>query len=87
MEKVQTYKALSGSVKLFGYVPLDLAVILITVVVFFGFTERPLLAILFLWLALYVGKKINGRKRRFIKSLFLFFITPKNLRIKRETLK
>lgn len=76
MKPVDTYKALSYELLVYGYQPLDLVIILCLFFLLLVFSRSILLDIFAPMSCLYLAKKFRDRPQGFFTSLGRFCFTP-----------
>jgi len=79
MKPIDTFKALSYDLLIFGYKPIDLVIILILFVFVHGIGNNLLIDIIFLILALIIAKKGKYRPQGYFLSLATYLILPHHL--------
>lgn len=82
MERINTYKALTNNVLLFGFQLADLAICLVVVVLVMGFTDSPIASGVILIILLVFFRKMRNRTAGYFKSFFSFLATPCKLSVK-----
>lgn len=79
MKQIETYKALSYKLLIFGYQPIDLVIILVLFLFVHGIGNNLLIDIIFLLPALIIAKKGKNRPQGYFLSLATYLILPRHL--------
>jgi hypothetical protein len=87
MQTVYTHKALSNRVMLFGLLPLDVVVILISTLMLWGTSNSFTAAFLWISLVTLFFKKMKYRSHRYFRSLITFIVTSPKMSIKFDDIK
>ena len=82
MKTVDTYKALTYRLLVYGFQPVDLVIILLLFVFVHGIISSLILDIIFIITALIIAKKGRNRPDGYFASLALYLISPCRLNIK-----
>ena len=82
MKSVETYKALTYRLLVYGFQPVDLVIILLLFVFVHGIISSLILDIIFIITALIIAKKGRSRSDGYFISLALYLISPHRLNLK-----
>jgi len=82
MKSIETYKALTYRLLVYGFQPVDLVIILLLFVFLHGVFNSLLLDIVVIGVLLIIAKKGKNRQAGYFVSLALFLITPHRLTLK-----
>ena len=82
MKTVETYKALTYRLLVYGFQPVDLVITLLMFVFVHGIISSLILDIIFIIIALIIAKKSRNRPDGYFISLALYLISPPRLNLK-----
>lgn len=81
MKPVETYKALTFKLLVYGYQPVDLVIILLLFVFVHGIINSLLVDLIYVITALIIAKKGRNRPAGYFVSLALYLISPPRLKL------
>ena len=81
MRTVETYKALTYKLLIYGYQPVDLVIILVLFIFVHGVISSLIVDVIYVVTALIIAKKGKDRPEGYFVSLALFLLSPHRLNL------